>query len=40
MLAARPKDRIGVDYRENQWLGVRVRSQGRGGKVVVKILYC
>ncbi|XP_048032685.1 integrin alpha-6 isoform X2 [Megalobrama amblycephala] len=33
-MEARPKDRIGVDYRENQWLGVSVRSQGRGGKVV------
>ncbi|TRY86870.1 hypothetical protein DNTS_017251 [Danionella cerebrum] len=31
---ARSKDRLGVDYRENQWLGVRVQSQGRGGKVV------
>uniref|UniRef100_A0A673GWE4 Integrin alpha-6-like n=1 Tax=Sinocyclocheilus rhinocerous TaxID=307959 RepID=A0A673GWE4_9TELE len=30
-------ERISVDikdYREKQWLGVRVRSQGRGGKVV------
>ncbi|KAG9272282.1 integrin alpha-6-like isoform X1 [Astyanax mexicanus] len=25
----------GKDYRENQWLGVRVQSQGRGSKVVV-----
>ncbi|KAK1804505.1 hypothetical protein P4O66_020513, partial [Electrophorus voltai] len=25
----------GEDHRENQWLGVRVRSQGPGGKVVV-----
>ncbi|XP_067313431.1 integrin alpha-6 [Pseudorasbora parva] len=33
-LEARPKDRIGEDYRENQWLGVSVQSQGRGGKVV------
>ncbi|XP_077103938.1 integrin alpha-6 [Siphateles boraxobius] len=33
-IEARPRDRTGVDYRENQWLGVRVRSQGRGGKVV------
>ncbi|XP_051716682.1 integrin alpha-6 [Ctenopharyngodon idella] len=33
-IEARPKYRVGEDYRENQWLGVRVRSQGRGGKVV------
>ncbi|XP_066505205.1 integrin alpha-6 [Hoplias malabaricus] len=25
----------GKDHRENQWMGVRVRSQGPGGKVVV-----
>ncbi|XP_058654599.1 integrin alpha-6 isoform X2 [Onychostoma macrolepis] len=30
----RPRNTPGQDYRENQWLGVRVRSQGRGGKVV------
>ncbi|KAI2656945.1 Integrin alpha-6 [Labeo rohita] len=30
----RPINIPGQDYRENQWLGVRVRSQGRGGKVV------
>uniref|UniRef100_A0A8C2CXU2 Integrin, alpha 6, like n=1 Tax=Cyprinus carpio TaxID=7962 RepID=A0A8C2CXU2_CYPCA len=27
-------ERIKVDIKEKQWLGVRVRSQGRGGKVV------
>uniref|UniRef100_A0A672SZH3 Uncharacterized protein n=1 Tax=Sinocyclocheilus grahami TaxID=75366 RepID=A0A672SZH3_SINGR len=32
----RPPNNPGQDYREKQWLGVRVRSQGRGGKVVVK----
>ncbi|XP_016332580.1 integrin alpha-6 [Sinocyclocheilus anshuiensis] len=30
----RPPNNPGQDYREKQWLGVRVRSQGRGGKVV------
>ncbi|XP_043114018.1 integrin alpha-6 isoform X2 [Puntigrus tetrazona] len=30
----RPSNNPGQDYRENQWLGVRVQSQGRGGKVV------
>ncbi|XP_073677128.1 integrin alpha-6 [Garra rufa] len=30
----RPFYNPGQDYRENQWLGVRVRSQGPGGKVV------
>ncbi|KAL7886256.1 hypothetical protein AOLI_G00065510 [Acnodon oligacanthus] len=29
------KSEHGKDYRENQWMGVRVRSQGPGGKVVV-----
>ncbi|XP_056328164.1 integrin alpha-6 isoform X1 [Danio aesculapii] len=33
-IKARSKDHPGVDYRENQWLGVSVQSQGRGGKVV------
>uniref|UniRef100_A0A8C1TFI9 Integrin, alpha 6, like n=1 Tax=Cyprinus carpio TaxID=7962 RepID=A0A8C1TFI9_CYPCA len=30
----RSKHNPGKDFREKQWLGVRVRSQGRGGKVV------
>uniref|UniRef100_A0A8C1FZG9 Integrin, alpha 6, like n=1 Tax=Cyprinus carpio TaxID=7962 RepID=A0A8C1FZG9_CYPCA len=30
----RPQNIPGQDHREKQWLGVRVRSQGRGGKVV------
>ncbi|XP_030637005.1 integrin alpha-6 [Chanos chanos] len=29
------QDLNGVDHKENQWLGVRVRSQGTGGKVLV-----
>ncbi|XP_051514484.1 integrin alpha-6 [Myxocyprinus asiaticus] len=33
-IEARPKEREGEDHRENQWLGVRVQSQGPGGKVV------
>nr|XP_055034531.1 integrin alpha-6 [Misgurnus anguillicaudatus] len=33
-LEVRSKERAGKDHREKQWLGVRVRSQGPGGKVV------
>lgn len=29
------KENVNAEYKENQWMGVTVQSQGPGGKVVV-----